>query len=248
MFKYIGIVFRLIIFLIWNYLTWILYYSRHKDKYTLEIRYKKTRKFVITILNRLHVDLKVQGLEYLNDENIKMITPNHQSLLDPVILIAISEKPISFIAKKEVEKMPIVGRVFKMIDGEFLDRSDLRQQIKILRIMDNSLIAKEHSWVIFPEGTRNKDTENILLNEFHPGTFKVAHKENVLVMPVVIEGVQKVLSTKVRMRRYPVTVKIYKGVSNDDVKAQNSAEYRDYIYNLMSEELKGIKQINSKNS
>lgn len=244
MFKYIGIVIRILPLLIWNYLTWIIYYSHHKDKIPLEKKYNKLRKFLIKVLKRLHVDLNVSGLEYLNDGQIKMITPNHQSLLDPLLLIALSEKPITFIAKKEVEKMPVAGRVFKIIDGQFLDRNDLHQQIKILRIMDKSLINKEHSWVIFPEGTRNKDIENVLINEFHPGTFKTALKEDVLVLPIVIEGVQKVLSTKIWKRKYVVNISILKPQSNNEVNAQNSTEYRDYVYNLMCDELKTLKQNN----
>ncbi|MCH5171782.1 MAG: 1-acyl-sn-glycerol-3-phosphate acyltransferase [Erysipelotrichales bacterium] len=241
MFKYIGIVFRIGPLLVWNYFTWILYYYRHKDKYTLEERYKKLRKLDLKLLKRLHVDIDAKGVENLNDKQIKLITPNHQSLLDPLVLIALSEKPISFVAKKEVQKMPIIGKAFKVIDGEFIDRQDLRQQIKFLKIVEKSLLNKEHSWGIFPEGTRNKNIENVLIGEFHPGTFKVALNADVTVLPVVIEGIHKILSKKYWSRRYSVAITFLKSISNKDINAKNTIEYRDFVYNKMCEELKSLK-------
>lgn len=245
MLKYIGFIFRVLPLAIWNYFSWILYYSHHKNKIDFETRYNRVRKFIIKVLKRLHVCIDATGKEYLLEHQVLMMTPNHQSFIDPLVLIAISEKPVSFIAKKEVERMPIVGRVFKIIDGEFLDRSNLHQQVKILRIMENSLLKNEHSWVVFPEGTRNKDIEHVLLNEFHPGTFKVALK-GVYVLPVIIDGTQKVLSTKIWKKQYKVSLSILKALDNTIIKAQNSSEYRDYIFKLMKESLQSLRVENYK--
>lgn len=245
MFKYLGFIFRVVPLIIWNYFTWILRYSWHKDKYPLEKRYQKARKFMTKALKRLHVEIHAEGLENLNSEGVKMWTPDHQGLLDPVVLIALSEKPVSFIAKLEVKKMPVVGRVFKIIDGEFIDRKDLLQTFRILKIMDKSLLNNEHDWAIFPEGTRNKNRDEVIMNEFHPGTFKSAFKENIVVLPMVIEGTYRVLDKKIHMRRYPVYVKYLTPVNNDIIKANNSTEYRDYVFNEMAEVLKEIREKNN---
>lgn len=245
MFKYIGFIFRVLPLLIWNYFTWILRYSWHKDKYPLEKRYQKARRFMTKVLQRLHVEIHVEDLDNLNINGVKMWTPNHQGFLDPLVLISLSERPVSFIAKKEVKKMPVVGRIFKIIDGEFIDRKDLLQTFRILKIMDKSLLNNEHDWAIFPEGTRNKHRDEVIMNEFHPGTFKSAFKENILVLPVAIEGTYRALDKKIHMRKYPVYVKFLKPVNNDVIKANNSTQYRDYVFNQMSEVLKEIREKNN---
>ena len=76
--------------------------------------------------------------------------------------------------EKELEDKPFAGKVITGIDGLFLDRNDLKQSLRIMmKVEDDLKNRKDKNWIIFPEGTRNKDPmKNV--KEFHHGTFRPA--------------------------------------------------------------------------
>ena len=133
MFKLFVFVLKAGPMILWNYFSWILPYSRHPEKYPLEVRYNRVRKLVLKLLKRLNVVIHAENEYLINDGKVKMFTPNHQSLMDPLFIVALSEKPITFIAKIEVKKQPFVGRVMRILEGELFDRDDLRQQLTVLK-------------------------------------------------------------------------------------------------------------------
>lgn len=226
--------------IIWNYLSWIIRYSRHPEKYSIEVRYNRVRKLVLKLLKRLNVVIKGENEYLIQDNKIKMFTPNHQSLLDPLFLIALSEKPITFVAKIEVKKQPFVGRVMRILDGELVDRSDLRQQLGVLKKVSKSLANNQISWGIFPEGTRNKDLDNVLIGELHPGTFKIILNNDIELVPVVIDKSYAVLSRKIKHKKYIVNV-AFIDFNKNNGKYKNTVELRDDVYKLMCDKLTEIR-------
>ena len=226
--------------IIWNYLSWIIRYSRHPEKYSIEVRYNRVRKLVLKLLKRLNVVIKGENEYLIQDNKIKMFTPNHQSLLDPLFLIALSEKPITFVAKIEVKKQPFVGRVMRILDGELVDRSDLRQQLGVLKKVSKSLANNQISWGIFPEGTRNKDLDNVLIGELHPGTFKIILNNDIDLVPVVIDKSYAILSRKIKHKKYIVNV-VFIDFDKNNGKYKNTVELRDDVYKLMCDKLTKIR-------
>lgn len=226
--------------IIWNYLSWIIRYSRHPEKYSIEVRYNRVRKLVLKLLKRLNVVIKGENEYLIQDNKIKMFTPNHQSLLDPLFLIALSEKPITFVAKIEVKKQPFVGRVMRILDGELVDRSDLRQQLGVLKRVSKSLANNQISWGIFPEGTRNKDLDNVLIGELHPGTFKIILNNDIDLVPVVIDKSYAILSRKIKHKKYIVNV-VFIDFDKNNGKYKNTVELRDDVYKLMCDKLTKIR-------
>ena len=57
-----------------------------------------------------------------------MFCPNHASMLDPFILIAMSKNPIVFVGKKELVKIPIFGFFYKRV-VIMVDRSNPKSRI-----------------------------------------------------------------------------------------------------------------------
>ncbi len=226
--------------IIWNYLSWIIRYSRHPEKYSIEVRYNRVRKLVLKLLKRLNVVIKGENEYLIQDNKIKMFTPNHQSLLDPLFLIALSERPITFVAKIEVKKQPFVGRVMRILDGELVDRSDLRQQLGVLKKVSKSLANNQISWGIFPEGTRNKDLDNVLIGELHPGTFKIILNNDIDLVPVVIDKSYAILSRKIKHKKYIVNV-VFIDFDKNNGKYKNTVELRDDVYKLMCDKLTKIR-------
>ncbi|MBE0496079.1 MAG: 1-acyl-sn-glycerol-3-phosphate acyltransferase [Campylobacterales bacterium] len=126
------------------------------------------------------------------DPEAKLIIMNHQSLLDIVVMEALHPGNPCWVAKKEVEKIPVFGHIMhppKMIS---IDRSDRRSMVKLLkeakvRIGEGRVIA------IFPEGTRGKGGR---LLKFQVGAKALAEKLNLTVQPVIITGTRQVLDSQ----------------------------------------------------
>ena len=96
----------------------------------------------------------------IGEENVPKDTPvlyigNHRSYFD--ILLTYSRCPIrtGYVAKKEMEKIPLLSNWMKYLHCLFLDRKDIKQGLKtILTAIEK--VKSGISICIFPEGTRNK--------------------------------------------------------------------------------------------
>lgn len=172
--RYFSIFIRAIWRVVFDYFAWILPYSRHPERYPLAQRYAKGRALVRFILKKMKFNFEIDGLEQLIPQEPCLFIANHVGAVDPLIHIAISPRPVSFVAKIEATKIPIVGRFIRAIDGVFLDRDDPFQAVRVFREAVNLMRADGVSFVIFPEGTRQKQPYSAKANEFHPGSFKIA--------------------------------------------------------------------------
>ncbi len=81
-----------------------------------------------------------------------------------------------YIAKKEMEKVPLLSTWMKRyLHCLFLDRKDMKQGLKtILTAVEK--VKSGISICIFPEGTRNKNEDELDMLPFHEGSFKIATK------------------------------------------------------------------------
>ena len=184
------------------YLTWLNRYNKHKDKYPLSERYKKIRDIVSKIAYGLGMDIVVSGLENVPNETCAFFS-NHLAAPDPLPIITMLDKPMAFLAKKELMSAPFASTAIECMGGLYLDRDDLKQSLRTMMKIEEELRNGEKNWLIFPEGTRNKDDKANLL-EFHHGTFRPAVKAGVPLVPVAVFGAQRVFSDKSKYKKYPV--------------------------------------------
>lgn len=207
-----------------DYFAWMRKFAKHPEKYEFSYRYKKLKKLLKTLSRGFNVSYHVEGLEKMPKETCCIIA-NHLSAYDPVALICALDEPCTFVAKKELEGKPFAGKVITGIEGLFLDRNDLKQSLRIMmKVEDDLKTKKDKNWMIFPEGTRNKDhLKNI--KEFHHGTFRPAVKAGVPIVPVAVYGTFRVLKKKPAYKNYPVFIKImdpiypeqYKNMTTQDI-------------------------------
>lgn len=175
MIRLIKAIFLIIPRIIYWYFSWILIYYLRRNNISFEQKFYKVKYCCLKVLKILGVKLDVENLEIFNDiSNDKkvLIVCNHQSMLDPVVLIALSNTPFTLIAKKQIGHYPFVGKVLKLLNGETLDRSDLKKQVKTILKVEQSISANKNSWAIFPEGKRQKKPYEGIL-EVHHGSFKI---------------------------------------------------------------------------
>lgn len=125
----------------------------------------------------------VEGLEHLPAGPVVCVG-NHQGYFDiPLTLGYLGEaKPL--VAKKEIQKIPLIRAWMAELHCVFLDRENPRAAVASLDEAA-ALVAAGYSMVVFPEGTRSRGGE---MGEFKGGAFKIAQKARVPVVPFVIEG------------------------------------------------------------
>jgi 1-acyl-sn-glycerol-3-phosphate acyltransferase len=129
------------------------------------------------------VRVRTEGLENI-PPGVCIFAANHAGSLDaPATLIGIPRR-ISFLAKKEVFKVPIVKTALRLAKVVPVDRSDRDAAIASIAEAIQYLNAGI-SFVVFPEGTRSADGQ---LMPFKKGTFVMAIQGRVPVVPVSILG------------------------------------------------------------
>ena len=235
MWHLIKTVLKLLPRLIASYFGWMLSYSRHPEKTPIATRYAKARHLICKANKALDVDLVVEGRENIPDE-VCCFFSNHLAAADPLMFFEALEIPTTFVAKVEVKKMPLVGRIFSGIDGQFLNRKDLKQQLRVMMKVQESLTKKEINWVIFPEGTRNRDQMATLL-PFHHGTFRAAMRAEVPIVPVVSYGCFRLLDTHESLKKYPTYIKFLKPLYPSDYEGKTTEEVADIVRSMIQREV-----------
>jgi 1-acyl-sn-glycerol-3-phosphate acyltransferase len=154
-----------------------------KDKLVYQI----ARNWAKSLVELSGSTVEVKGQENIPDGPVLFVS-NHQSAFDIPILIGYIDKPKAFIAKAEIRKMPIVGAWMEVMQCIFMNRKSIRQSLQAIN-KGAECLKKGYSLVIFPEGTRSKDG---LLREFKPGSFKLAMKSRVPIVPITIRNSFKI--------------------------------------------------------
>jgi 1-acyl-sn-glycerol-3-phosphate acyltransferase len=133
--------------------------------------------------------IQVQGLDQIDPKGTYIFMSNHVSNIDPPILVPLIPRRTSILVKKELWRIPILGKAFTM--GEFVpvDRSDREAAIQSIRraseVMNHGI-----NMAVFPEGTRSVDGH---LLPFKKGPFHLAMETGVPVIPVTMLGTMEIM-------------------------------------------------------
>ena len=128
-------------------------------------------RFIAFMMSRCIYRFKVTGDHNLPTEGAAILTCNHVSFIDPVLLMAASPRPIHFVMDHRIFKMPVLGWFFKLVkaipiapraEDPVMYEAAFEAAAKVLR--DGDLLA------IFPEGGLTKDGE---LQPFKGGIMKI---------------------------------------------------------------------------
>lgn len=166
--------------------------------------YKLAQKMCHRILKLIGADLHIEGEENLINEGACVYMGTHKSFLDIVIMIALIDQPLTLIGKEEVDKLPFIRTWFHALGGIPMDREDIRQSFKVI-LQGIEELKAGHSVGIYPEGTRAPGRE---MGEFKAGSFRLATKANVPIIPIAMQDTFKLLEEKGRARPAKVYVKI----------------------------------------
>jgi len=163
--------------------------------------------------------VSVSGEENIPRETAVVFVGNHQGNFDIPILLGYVDKPKAFIAKIEILKIPVISAWMRMMQCTFLDRKNMRQSVRAMQEAVTT-VQKGYSLVIFPEGTRSRGGP---VAEFKPGSFKLALKAGVPIVPVSIEGSWHLLEEKGRFQSADVTVKVLPPIPTANLSREEAA-------------------------
>jgi 1-acyl-sn-glycerol-3-phosphate acyltransferase len=127
---------------------------------------------------------RVAGREHLQPGRAVVFCSNHQSNIDPPILFQTLHPRLHVLFKRELTKLPLLGRAFQIGGFVPIDRASREHSMAAIDRAADSL-RHGNSFLTFPEGTRSRTGA---LLPFKRGPFLMALKAQVPVVPVAIQG------------------------------------------------------------
>ena len=137
------------------------------------------------VLRLAGVKVTCIGLDRVPKDRAVLYIGNHRSYFDIVMTYVRVPRMTGYIAKMEMEKIPLLSHWMRNLHCLFLDRKDLKKGMKTIMTAIEKVKAGI-SICIFPEGTRNKVADTFL--PFHGGSFKIAEKTNCPIVPMAINN------------------------------------------------------------
>jgi len=160
------------------------------------------------------IHLDVIGEEHVWSHRPAVFLFNHQSAVDPLLLMALLRRDITAVAKKQLASNPFVRLVGALADAVFIDRSDSDGAVAAMRPLVEEALRRGKSLAVAPEGTRSGTGR---LGPFKKGAFRLAMAGRVPVVPIVFRNANDVwpLGTQF-MRPGTVDVVVHAPITTDD--------------------------------
>jgi 1-acyl-sn-glycerol-3-phosphate acyltransferase len=102
----------------------------------------------------------------------------------PVLFVAVN-KYLVFVAKKELERIPIFKSILSISGSIFVDRKNTNDAIDSLDELKSDIKNTPRSVVVFPEGTRSNLNQ---LKSFKKGAAVLSINTGLPIIPVYIMG------------------------------------------------------------
>lgn len=211
----------------------LVFLRKNSDKILDEYIYNKARKISKHVLNKSHTTTLIEGINNIPKEPCVFVS-NHQAIFDAFLLIANIDKPIGFIAKKEIKTYPLIGWWITQIHTVYIDRKNIREGMKAINEGVERL-KKGYSMIIFPEGTRSLKSE---MGEFKKGSMKLAVKANAPIVPLTIDGTYNVLEVGNKVRGNAIKLIIHKPIYLENVSKEDKKNLTQILHDIIESGLK----------
>lgn len=191
------------------------------------------------VLKIAGIRLEIQNREALEAHQPCIYVANHQSAFDLVIFGSIFPRKTVIIGKKELIWIPFFGLLYVAAGNIRVDRkksvksvADLSQAVSAVRDRGASI------W-IFPEGTRNPKSTELL--SFKRGAFHLARQAGVPVVPIVSAPLSPRFSWKERrMSRGVLKIQVLDPILPDGATQRNVDVLKDKTRAKMLEAIRGL--------
>ena len=159
------------------------------------------------------VKVRTIGLEKIDPARTYIFMSNHISNLDPPITLPLIPRRTSVMVKKELFKVPILGRI--MLIGSLVPVDRRNRDAGITAVRDAvKAIGQGLNMTIYVEGKRSFDGK---LLPFKRGPFYLAQECKVPVVPITISGTEAVMpKARFAIRPGMVTVQFHDPIEPSD--------------------------------
>ncbi len=144
----------------------------------------------------------IHGVENVPQRGPLLVVANHASDFDPPIVSVCMRRPVSYMAKEELFRVPVLGPAIRLygaypVKRGSADRSAIRSALQQL----------DQGWAvgIFLQGTRTSDGR---IPAPKLGAALIAAKAQVPILPVSLWGSHRIFSKGNFPRAVPLTVRI----------------------------------------
>ena len=135
-----------------------------------------------------------------------VIISNHTSIMDVMLpCILFPNHPLCYVGKKEIEKIPIFGTVYRRV-CVMVDRKSARSRADVYRRCAERM-NEGQSVVIFPEGGVPDDT-SVVLDEFKDGAFILSTKHQFPIAVYTFKGLKEMFPFD-NKKGYPGLVDVF---------------------------------------
>jgi len=176
---------------------------REREPFASLVLYHLFKWSVVSPVSHLCFGLRIHGAEHVPRKGALVVVSNHASDFDPPILANSVGRPVAFMAKEELFRVPILSQAIRLYGAYPVKRgtSD-RQALKY------ALECLEQGWAvgIFVQGTRTVDGK---ITDPKLGAALISAKFQAPLLPVCLWGTHQILPKGAKLPRLkPVTVRI----------------------------------------
>lgn len=215
---------------------WIIgkFNPRAKDISSLRI-IQTVFRFILKVTG---ADITIIGHENVPKDQAVLYIGNHRSFFDILLTYVHCPDLTGYIAKKEMEPIPLLSTWMRYLHCLFLDRKDIKEGMKtILTAIEK--VKNGISICIFPEGTRNKGNNELELLPFHEGSFKIATKSGCPIIPMAISNSAEIFENHFpKIKPCKVVVEYGKPIYPEQLSKEDKKRLGAYIQGIILEMLK----------
>ncbi len=173
------------------------------------------------------------GEERIPTDTAVLYVGNHRSYFDVVLTYLRVPRLTGYISKVEMQKIPLLSNWMRNLHCLFLDRDDIKQGLKVI-LEAVEKVKSGISIAIFPEGTRNSEPDTIL--PFHAGSFKIAEKGNVPIIPMSIVNSAAIWEDHMpKMKKATVIIEYCEPIYIKDLPKEDKKNIAQYVSDIIME-------------
>ena len=203
--------------------------------------FKIARAWAKTILFVMGFKIELEEEQFLEKDKNFVFCPNHTSMIDVLVMFAITKNPFVFVGKIELTKIPIFGFFYKRT-CIIVDRSDSKSRNSVF---DNARIKLDGGLdiCIFPEGLV-PDDESVVLSDFKIGAFRLAIEYQMPIVPITMYDCKKLFSyTFFSGRPGTLRVKVHSMIKTEGLMLKDKNLLKKQTFDVIYKEL--ISDINN---
>jgi len=188
---------------------------------------------VLQVLFQVYFRYRGYAYDKLPAQGGALLLSNHQSYLDPLLIGLPLSRPVSFLARESLFKIPVIGWILKHTYTMPIKRSAASTQS-----LREAVQRMEHGYLVglYPEGTRTTDGS---VGAMKPGFISIIRRTNMPVYPIGIAGAWQAFPRSAWFPR-PKCIAVYFGPAMDAdalerlTQRGHEAELLNYVHDQIS--------------